>query len=119
MRNEKPSLAIVTKFLPMTHRLGARIKATAKGGSVTISMSQLNGDDGQEAIESEDMQHQAVADRLRERMGWEGLGKLETGVLPNGDYVHVIAGDRTISNSCPPTCPHGKGSNCRICWPKG
>ena len=81
--------AIVTKYIPMTNTKGARIKATAAAGSLTVSLSKLDGDDGRkDAITRNDAQHWEVARLLCEKFKWNV--SLQTGALPNGDYVQVM-----------------------------
>lgn len=83
--------AIVTKRIPPTNTKGERIKAIASAGSITVSASKVNGDDGRDAIETQDNQHRAVARMLMHKFGWDETGwQIETGRLPNGDYVHVM-----------------------------
>lgn len=65
--------AIVTKYLGPTNHRGARIKATAQAGSITLSWDHaLNADDN----------HQAAASELARRKGWAGVWV--GGWLPSG-----------------------------------
>jgi hypothetical protein len=72
--------AIVTKYLPGTDTKGARIKATAEAGSVTIGYPhELR--DGQPA-------HRAAAQALAAKFNWPD--KYLGAALPNnGGYVFV------------------------------
>jgi hypothetical protein len=70
--------AIQTRYLAPTNTLGARIKAWAQAGSITIPYPhELSG----QAV------HRLAALSLADKYGWEDqyLG----GQLPNGDYVFV------------------------------
>jgi hypothetical protein len=70
--------AIQTRYLGPTDTRGARIKAWAESGSVTISYPhELSG----QAV------YRAAAQALADKYGWKSqyLG----GQLPNGDYVFV------------------------------
>lgn len=80
--------AIQTRHFGPTNSRGARIKATAAAGSVTISYPyELSG----QAC------HRAAADALVKKMGWDDphYGGLLGGQLPNGDYAFVF--DSTLS----------------------
>ncbi len=81
--------AIVTRYLGATNYRGARIKATADAGSVTISYPyELSGEDV----------HRAAADVLLVKLGWDvehGYKPFEIigGALPQSSrdsYVFVI-----------------------------
>lgn len=71
--------AIITRYLPPTNTRGARIKATAAAGSISIPYPH--------EFYVEDA-HRAAAIALREKLGW--TGELTTGCLPSGDYCHVF-----------------------------
>lgn len=72
--------AIQTKYISPTNHRGARIKATAAAGSITISYPyELSG----QAC------HRAAAEALRDKFGWDH-GPLVGGQLSNGDYVFVF-----------------------------
>jgi hypothetical protein len=77
--------AIVTKYLGPTNNRGARVKATADAGSITVSWDHaLNADDN----------HESAAVALRAKLGWndDAYGKLVGGGLPDGTgncYVFV------------------------------
>lgn len=76
--------AIQTRYLAPTNTRGARIKAWAQTGSITIPYPhELSG----QAV------HRAAALDLADKYGWKGqyLG----GQLPNGDYAFVA--DHTLS----------------------
>jgi hypothetical protein len=71
--------AIETKYLRATNVRGARIKASAWGGSVTIGYDHALNTDGA---------HKAAADALIAKMGWQG--KFAQGGNAKGDgYVFV------------------------------
>lgn len=73
--------AIVTKFLGPTNNRGARVKATAEAGSVTI------GWDHARNIEEN---HREAAQRLAEKFGWHQRATLVGGALPGGGYCFVL-----------------------------
>lgn len=76
------SQAIMTKFLPANGRSGARIRATAWAGTVTVPYD--HGLSGAAPY--------AVAARaLAEKLQWEGT--YVPGGFPNGDYVFVNVED--------------------------
>lgn len=79
---------IVTMRLPITATKGARIKAACLAGSITVSASQVNGDNGEKGFQRTEEQHQAVAKMLQKKYSWNN--ELLTARLPNGDYVHVM-----------------------------
>lgn len=87
MSHKRVFQAITTRYLPFTNTRPARIKATAAAGSITVSMSKINGDNGEPGIEGDDNRHRAVAKMLQAKYGW--TNPLRTGCLPNGDYVHI------------------------------
>lgn len=71
--------AIVTKYLPPSNSRGARIKATAEAGSVTVLFP--TDIDGQAA-------HRVAAQALADKLGWDR--KYLGGSLPNSaGYVFV------------------------------
>jgi len=76
--------AIQTKYLSPTNTRGARIKATAAAGSVTISYPyELSG----QAV------HRKAAEALCAKFDWDVesiYGQLIGGQLANGDYVFVF-----------------------------
>lgn len=72
--------AIIIKFLPATNTKPTRLKATCKGGSITMCIS--GGPDL--ALENRKVVHALCA-----KMGWTGVG-LAFGTLPTGDAVAVI-----------------------------
>lgn len=72
--------AIQTKFISPTNFRGARIKATAAAGSITIPYPyELSG----QAC------HRAAAEALCAKLGWN-YGPLIGGCLSSGDYVFVF-----------------------------
>jgi hypothetical protein len=74
---------IQTRFLCPTNTKGARIKATAAAGTVTIGYPhELSG----QAC------HRKAAEALAEKFGWVGgkYGPLVGGQLANGDYAFVF-----------------------------
>jgi hypothetical protein len=75
--------AIETKYLRATNVRGARIKATAAAGSVTVGYDHALNTDGA---------HKAAADALITKMGWTGT--FAQGGNAKGDgYVFVnVAG---------------------------
>lgn len=76
--------AIVTKYLGPTNTRGARIKATCAGGSITRAYDYALNTDAQ---------HHAAAIDLCNKLGWV-FSRLHSGVLPNGDGVHVLEPQR-------------------------
>lgn len=71
--------AIETKYLPATSNRGARIKATAWAGNVTVPYDYaLNADDN----------HKAAALALRHKMGWQG--KFAQGGNVKGDGYYFV-----------------------------
>ena len=69
--------AIEVKYLPPTNFSGARLKATAAAGTVTVSWPYEF--DGEKA-------HQVAALALCDKFGWNG-SNLIGGQLKNGNYV--------------------------------
>lgn len=76
--------AIVTKFIGPTNHRGARVKATAQAGSITIEWDHARG------IEEN---HDAAAVALCVKVGWTvAAGHAPTmirGTLPDGQNVYV------------------------------
>ena len=75
--------AIQTRYLSPTNTRGARIKAWAAAGSITIPyLHELSG----QAC------HRKAAEALVSKLGWDDLhyGGLLGGCLPNGDYAFVF-----------------------------
>lgn len=75
--------AIQTKYLCPTNSRGARIKATAAAGSITISYPhELSG----QAV------HRKAAEALVSKLGWNDphYGGLLGGCLPDGSYCFVF-----------------------------
>ena len=76
--------AIVAKYLGPSNTQGSRIKATCAGGSLTVSYDY--------ALDL-DAQCYAAAVALCNKLGWV-FSRLHSGVLPNGDSVHVLEPQR-------------------------
>lgn len=74
--------AITTKYCGPTNTRGARIKASAQAGSVFSTWDDALGADDN---------HVAAAKAFALRWGWKW--DLQTGVLPNGDYVHMFVAE--------------------------
>ena len=73
--------AIETRYLSPTNVRGARVKATAGAGSVTLGWDHaLNPDEN----------HAAAARALCARFDWKGT--LATGQLATGHRAHVFTG---------------------------
>lgn len=75
--------AIQTRYLSPTNTRGARIKAWAAAGSITISYPyELSG----QAV------HRKAAEALLEKLGWNDAhyGGLLGGQLESGDYAFVF-----------------------------
>ena len=73
--------AIETRYLSPANVRGARVKATASAGSVTLGWDHaLNPDEN----------HAAAARALCARFDWKGT--LATGCLATGHRVHVFTG---------------------------
>jgi hypothetical protein len=71
--------AIVTRYLPPTNFRGARIKATAATGSITLHWDHaLNPSNN----------HLAAAEALSTKFGWN-YGKWVTGCLADGQMVWI------------------------------
>jgi hypothetical protein len=79
--------AIRTVKLAPTNTRGARIKATAAAGSITLPYDHSLRHD----LEAN---HRAAAEALVAKMGWNepGYGGLVTGCLPDGSYCHALTG---------------------------
>ena len=82
--------AIITKFLGPTNTRGARIKAAAMRGSLTVSYDHSMDSEGN---------HVAAAKALKEKFQFEDpaahrahsfwIQPTVTGTLPDGTYAHV------------------------------
>ena len=72
--------AIETKYLRATNVKGARIKASAWGGSVTIGYPY--------ALDAQDA-HRAAADALIAKMGWTGTYAQGGNAKGDGGYYFV------------------------------
>jgi hypothetical protein len=75
--------AIETKYLRATNVRGARIKATAAAGSVTVGYDHALNTDGA---------HKAAADALIAKMGWTGTFAQGGNVTGTGYYFVNIEG---------------------------
>jgi len=87
--------AIVTKFLSPTNTRGARIKATAAAGSVTVSYD----------YEGDDAAHMKACLALVAKLGWQAhAGQWHMGGLPTGErvFVAVSAASSCRSARCAP-----------------
>lgn len=84
--------AIVTKYLPPTHSLGARIDAKAQAGRQVYAW-----DHALDVAEN----HIAAARAFAAHWGWEG--EWRAGVLPSGEYCHV-RGQVSFHIEEPPQC---------------
>jgi len=71
--------AIETKFLPATNTKGARVKATAWAGSITLPYDY--------ALNTDDM-HRAAAEALAVKLNWKG-DWLQGGNAKADGYVFV------------------------------
>ena len=71
--------AIETKYLPPSYRLGARVKATAWAGSVTVHYDY--------GLSTED-NHRAAAEALQAKFGWQGT-YAQGGNAKGDGYVFV------------------------------
>lgn len=71
--------AIKTRYLGPTNYRGARIKASAQAGSVTVSYDYALNIDAN---------HKAAAQALIDKMDW--CFTFSSGVLPGGDWCHVL-----------------------------
>lgn len=70
--------AIITKFIPATNTRGARIKATAWAGSVTVAYDY-----------SGDASHRRAAQALCEKMGWPTDNWIDGGTPDNSGFAFV------------------------------
>ena len=75
--------AIATKYLPATNNRGARIKATAWGGSATVPYDY--------ALDV-DRNHKAAADAPIAKMGWKGTYAQGGNVEGTGYYFVNVEG---------------------------
>jgi hypothetical protein len=75
--------AIETKYLRATNVRGARIKATAAAGSITIGYDYALNTDGA---------HKAAADALIAKMGWTGTFAQGGNVTGTGYYFVNVDG---------------------------
>lgn len=73
--------AIITKFMGPTNSRGARVKATADAGSVTVGWDYALNIEGN---------HTAAAKALAMKLGWDGLSWFGGG-LPGSGYAFVSA----------------------------
>lgn len=76
--------AIQTKYRGPTNVRGARIKATAQAGSITVPYDYALGIDEN---------HAAAARALAETLGWwdTTVRCLYSGALPDNSYAHVFS----------------------------
>ena len=72
--------AIETKYIKATNVTGARIKATAWGGSITIGYDY--------ALDAQDV-HRAAADALIAKLGWSGTYAQGGNAKGDGGYYFV------------------------------
>jgi len=77
--------AIRTKYMGPTNHRGSRIVAECSAGRVIVSWLYDLGD-----LEN----HVKAAEALRSKLGWEVAthGRLFTGTLKDGSFVHVMGG---------------------------
>ncbi len=80
--------AIATKYLPATNTRGSRIKATCKGGSVTIGYPH--------ELPTGEPCHRAAANALCHKMGW--TGSLVSGGVGN-NYVFCFTNAPELQNA--------------------
>lgn len=85
MKNETVLQAIISKYLSPTNSRGARVKASAFGGSVTIGWDH--------ALDPQE-NHRAAAQALLTKLGW--TGSYVHGVLPSGDHAFVAGQSDTF-----------------------
>lgn len=78
--------AIQTTFKGPTNNNGSRIIAKCAAGRIVMGYDH--------ALNIED-NHKCAAVLLISKLGWTGkqYGDLKSGVLPNGDYCHVLIGE--------------------------
>ncbi len=87
--------AIITTQYPATNFRPARIKAKCAALSIMISKSILDQDvekgrfKGDMDYTATCCAHRVAARILCDKLKWK-FGTLNTGDLPNGDYVHVL-----------------------------
>lgn len=74
--------AIITKFMGPTNSRGARVKATADAGSITVGWDYALNIEGN---------HTAAAKALAMKLGW--AGHWHGGGLPGSGYAFVLASD--------------------------
>lgn len=75
--------AIQVKYLPCTNTKPSRLKAWTEGGQLIESYNHAGG------IEAH---ARDIADKYIKHMGWEGVGIVGFGSLPNGDWVATLGG---------------------------
>ena len=73
--------AIITKFVPATNTRGARIKASAWAGSITISYDY-----------SGDACHKAAAMALAAKFGWSDWDNAISGAMPDNSGFAFVKG---------------------------
>ena len=81
------SQAIVTKYLPATDRRGARMKASAFGGSVTVPYAYEGGESWRAAL------------ALIRKMGWPETGWTEGG-MPDGQCMVFVRDPSPVLRGC-------------------
>jgi hypothetical protein len=72
--------AIHTRFLSPRNVRGARVKATAQAGSVTLSWDHRH---------NPERNHRMAAEALAKKFGWTHALMVQGG-MPNGDYVFTL-----------------------------
>ncbi len=77
--------AIITKYFGPTNTCAARIKATCAGSSLTVSYDH--------ALDL-DAQCHAAAIGLCRKLGWGEVARLHSGILPNGEFAHILERQR-------------------------
>lgn len=85
--------AIQTKYFAPGNVRGARIKATAAAGSITVPYDhRLNTEQN----------HEAAARAFQAKLGWnhENYGHLVGGTLADGTYVFVMTGRSFACAAC-------------------
>lgn len=89
------SQAIVTKFLPATNRLGARVKASCQRGSLTVAFPQHLNEEAAHVFAARSLcekfaeQDVAKYGTPTERNPW--MRKRAFGWIPSGEGVHVFS----------------------------
>lgn len=73
--------AITTKYCGPTNTRGARIKVSCTAATIYVPWD--------DALATDD-NHTSAAYALCRQLNWESIGKLQTGVVKSGDYVHVF-----------------------------